>query len=305
MTFIQSIEFRPIEISDREWLEPLLQAGGRESLEYSFSTNFLWQKIYDLQISKNLGYQIQISDMSHPAYLFPSGTGPLEPVLRVIDADARSRGASLFFHTVLEADKALLEEMYPGRFLFTFERDACDYVYKTQNLITLSGRKLSSKRNHINYFKTNHASWQYEPLTMDNIDEAHVMSDEWCKESGCRDNDSLYSESCAVEQAFKYFFDLRLDGGLLRADGRAVAFSMGEALSEDTYIVHIEKAFTGVRGAYPMINQQFAEHNCQNFQYINREDDSGDPGLRQAKLSYDPVLIVPKYTAKLIGDDPL
>jgi uncharacterized protein len=305
VTVIQSLDFRPIELIDREWMEPLLRAEGRDSLEYSFTSNFLWQKVYGLRVAQYEGYLVQIAGGDEHDYLFPAGNGPLDRVIRALRDDARERGGSLLFHTILGKHKQKLEEMFPGRFIFESQRDAFDYVYTAESLITLKGKKLSSKRNHINAFKMSHASWQYEPLNRDNLGDAQKMSDEWCKEAGCKDSTSLSSETCAVDQAFRYYFDLGLEGGLLRTDGRVVAFTMGDPLNDDTYLVHFEKAFADVRGAYPMINQLFAQHNCAGYTYINREDDANDPGLRQAKLSYDPAFMVAKYTARLTGDEPI
>lgn len=290
---------------DREWIEPLLRAGGQGSLEYSFTSSFIWQKVYGLRAAQYEGYMVQLAAGEEPNYLFPAGSGPLERVLRALREDARERGGGLYFHTVLEAQKQALEELYPGRFQFTDQRDTYDYVYNAESLITLKGKKLSGKRNHINAFKMSHAEWQYEPLSRENLGEALKMSDEWCREAGCKDSSSLSSETCAVDQAFRYYFDLKLEGGLLRAGRRVVAFTMGDPLSADTYLLHFEKAFADVRGAYPMINQLFAQRHCAGYAYINREDDAGDPGLRQAKLSYDPAFMVTKYSARLTGDDPI
>ena len=90
--------------------------------------------------------------------------------------------------------------------------------------------------------------------------------------------------------------ELQLQGGLLRAapDGEVIAFAIGEPLNPDTFVVHIEKAFAEIQGAYPMINQQFAEHAAAGYQYVNREEDTGAEGLRKAKLSYRPVFLVEK-----------
>ena len=81
-----------------------------------------------------------------------------------------------------------------------------------------------------------------------------------------------------------------------------VAFTLGEPVSEDTFVVHIEKAYADVRGAYPLINQQFLEHEVADYTYVNREDDTGDEGLRKAKLSYHPVFMVEKGAVTLKGD---
>ena len=110
----------------------------------------------------------------------------------------------------------------------------------------------------------------------------------------------MSDEQCALNQAMKYFDELHLEGGILRKTGEIVAFTIGERLNSDTYVVHFEKAFPEIQGAYPMINQQFVMHNCQEYSYVNREDDAGDEGLRKAKLSYYPDILLKNYTAREI-----
>ena len=87
---------------------------------------------------------------------------------------------------------------------------------------------------------------------------------------------------------------MELVGGILKVDGEIIAFTLGEPVCSDTFVVHIEKAFAEIQGAYPMINQQFVEHECQEYTYVNREEDTGAEGLRKAKLSYRPVFMVEK-----------
>lgn len=102
--------------------------------------------------------------------------------------------------------------------------------------------------------------------------------------------------------SLRLFKELHLKGGLLRAGGKVVAFTLGEPVCDDTFIVHIEKAYADVRGAYPLINQQFLEHEVSGYKYVNREDDTGEEGLRTAKLSYHPVFMVEKGIATLKGE---
>ena len=111
-------------------------------------------------------------------------------------------------------------------------------------------------------------------------------------------NHDKNAESCVAANFLRLFDELDVCGGLLRVDGQAVAFCIGEPVCDDTMVVHIEKALTEYEGAYTMINQLFVEHECQNMTYINREDDAGDEGLRKAKLSYKPAFMVEKGTVK-------
>ena len=72
-------------------------------------------------------------------------------------------------------------------------------------------------------------------------------------------------------------------------------------ISNAQSVENIEKAFADVQGAYPMINQQFVEHECMDYTYVNREDDAGEEGLRKAKLSYRPAFLEEKGFVTRIG----
>jgi len=293
------LHFRDVTVADKEWVEPLLRMSERGSLEYNFTTTFVWRNVYSYHIARLDDYFLLRSDPKNPTYLFPAGRGPLKPVIQALQADAQQLDAPLRFDTVLPAAKARLEALYPGKFTFERSRDNADYVYETQALATLSGKKLASKRNHIHRFLDHYPDWQYELLTQENLNEVRLMNTAWILQTGCAPDTGLSDEYCAVESAIRHYDELKLSGGLIRAEGKVIAFSIGDSLNDDTFLVHFEKAFPTIQGAYPMINQQFVQHNCMEYQYINREEDAGIKGLRRAKLSYHPLLLVEKYTAEL------
>ncbi len=298
---VSTLAFSPLTLDDRAWMDEALKTGHRSALEYSFTSNFIWRKVYKLSAARFEDRLVIMSDPDNPSFIFPTGAGPVDRVVRALYQYTRDIGKPLVFNTLVNEDRDRLETAFPGKFRITPDRDDYDYYYEAERLISLAGKKLSSKRNHINRFKMDNRDWSYEQITRDNIADAHRMSLEWCLAAGCREDENLFDESCAVEQAFKHFFDLGLQGGILRAGGRAIAFAMGEPLNGSTYIVHIEKAFYEIQGAYQMINQLFAHENCQGFRYVNREDDAGDEGLRKAKLSYDPAFLLEKSSAELIA----
>lgn len=281
-------------------MEKCFRAGHRGSLEYSFSSLFIWRDIYKLYVARMGGYAIVLSNMEDPAFVFPQGTGPLLPVLQALMAYTKKRGLPLRFNTILQDDRARLEALFPGEFEIEEIRWAFDYIYETERLATLAGRKLSSKRNHINKFMKTYRDWTFEKITQDNIEEARAMHRQWCAQVNCANDPGLAEESCAVKQAFQHFFALGFDGGLLRVNGKVAAFAIGDPLNDDVYLVHIEKADNDIPGAYQMINQQFVQAFCRGYRFVNREDDTGDEGLRRAKMSYDPAYLVAKYAARQI-----
>lgn len=124
------------------------------------------------------------------------------------------------------------------------------------------------------------------------------MALKWRNDNGCNDDEEKNAEMCVTLNALRLFEELELSGGVLRVDGEIVAFTLGEPVCSDTFVVHIEKAFADIQGAYPMINQQFVEHECMDYLYVNREEDTGSEGLRKAKLSYRPVFMVEKGVVK-------
>ncbi|MCL2539301.1 MAG: phosphatidylglycerol lysyltransferase domain-containing protein, partial [Oscillospiraceae bacterium] len=101
---------------------------------------------------------------------------------------------------------------------------------------------------------------------------------------------------CAVTMAFEHFEELDFDGGFIESGGRVLAYSIGEPINAGVYCVHIEKAFHEIQGSYAIINREFAREFCAGYEYINREDDVGEEGLRKAKLSYYPEFLTQKIT---------
>ncbi len=297
VTLISTLQFKLIELSDREWMEACFRAGHRGSLEYSFTNLFVWRKALNIHVARYEGYAIVMATPEQPSYVFPMGTGPLLPVLEVMQEDAASRGVPLRFNTLLEEDRLRLEALFPGQFDIREIRHAFDYVYESERMINLSGKKLSQKRNNINKFSKEYRDWDFEEITRANIDEVHEMSKAWAAMMDTGDDASLHDELGALEETFRHFEQLKMQGGLIRANGRIIAFSIGDPLTDDVYLIQFEKAYPNIPGAYQVINQQFAEHFAAAYKFVNREDDTGDEGLRKAKLSYDPIYLVAKYTA--------
>ncbi len=291
------LHFADMRLEDQSWAKPLIAAGNLPGCEYTFGGNFIWSEAYGVQIAQVEGmYVAKAGGEEDFSFLFPVGNGDLKACVDKLAEYCRERDKPLQFHSVLESSRHKLESLFPGEFSFTSDRDTFDYIYNAQDLITLSGKKYHGKRNHIRRFQEN--DWRFEPITRENLEECRQMHKEWCVINDCEHNCSKKAESCAVLKALDYYFDLGFTGGLLRVDGRVIAFTVGEPLNSNTYVVHIEKAFADIQGAYPAINQEYARYAASDYQYINREDDTGSEGLRKAKLSYRPAILLEKFTAR-------
>ncbi len=293
------MDFHRITLQDQEWMEELLSYSNYNSCEYSFTDLFNWGHVHQTEVARMGDYGIIRSGFKEFSYLYPFGRGDVRPVIEAMMEDAREHRVTFTISLILEPMKEELETLFPELFVYSEERAYFDYIYTQESLSTLRGRQLSGKRNHINAFKKMYPDWSFEKITAENIAECWQMNEEWSARNEMSLGSGLLKERSALKSAFEHFFEENLSGGLIRVNGKVIAYSMGHPLNSDTFVVHFEKAFDDIRGAYQMINQQFALHCCEGYSYINREDDTGLEGLRKAKLSYLPHTLLKKYDVKL------
>lgn len=298
---MKEFEFKRAELSDKEIISGYFRNYPSRSCERTFVNVFLWSRKYPVQwavIENTLVFKSQ--DDKHLSFAFPTGDDQdVKKVIPVLKSYCEERGYPFSMYNVTPENYEKLEEWFPGIYEVEYDRDLADYVYESEKLSTLSGKKLHGKRNHINKFKAMFEDrWSYETMTKENLEECFQMALKWRRDNGCNDDEEKNAEMCVALNSLRLFEELELTGGLLRVDGQVVAFTIGEPVCEDTFVVHIEKAFADVQGAYPMINQQFVSHECAGYTYINREEDTGAEGLRKAKLSYRPAFLVEKGVIK-------
>jgi hypothetical protein len=302
------IEIRAPVLSDRDWVENLFRASGNRGCEYNFATMFLWQSAYDQQVARLGDFVLErLSGSIGPCYLFPAGQGDLRQAVEALEADAEERGEVCKLICVTPEHIQLLDDLWPGQFEYTTDRFGFDYLYEIDRLADLAGKKLHGKRNHIHRFEESCPDWTVEEITAANLPECEAMDQEWNRlyrnrdgEADSGDHETIQDESQALGRAFQHYDELGLEGILIRTEGKVVAFTMGSQISSDTFDVHFEKAYSELQGAYPIVNREFArwvrDHH-PDIRYLNREDDMGVEGLRKAKESYYPDLMVEKHSA--------
>jgi hypothetical protein len=293
-------DFRRIELADKEQINSCLAVSDFRGCEYSFANNLAWCRLADTLIAFHGDFYISCSFYDgNPYFTFPAGVFIDErgkekyfQLFSELKKYAENQGKK-FAVTSVSADNLLwLQDEYGDKLITTAERDSFDYIYNSEDLINLQGKKYHGKRNHIKRFKEH--DWSFKPITADDFDECIAFAAGFYNRSD--ENDfSAVVEQYAINTFFNNFDCLGLSGGMLYSDGELAGFTIGERLNSDTFDVHIEKAKAEIQGAYPTLCNEFAK-TAADFKYINREEDLGLEGLRKSKLSYRPAFLQEKYT---------
>lgn len=299
-------EFKRPELEDKELISSYFAKALGRSCERTFVNVYLWSRHYKVKFAVIEDALVFRDEGDGFAFSYPAGKDEaVKKALEALMEYCRERKCPFRLYNVTEEHFAQLCGWFPDRFQIRYDRDAADYVYETEKLATLAGKKLHGKRNHINKFKALYPDWSYESLNDDNVEECFQMALKWRNQNGCDDDAEKNAEMCVTLNSLRLYKELGLRGGVLKIGEKIAAFSVGEPLCSDTFVVHIEKAFPDIEGAYPMINQQFVLHECMDYTYVNREEDTGAEGLRKAKLSYRPVFMVEKgIVTEKTGNDP-
>lgn len=286
------LEFRQVKLEDKELIDSYIKKQNSKSCSISFANIYLWEPHYKVTFTIVENMLVFRSNGEKPYFSFPIGGGDVKKAIDFMMEYCKEMNLEFKMYGVTQEQFHVIEELYPGEFQVEYNRDEANYVYETEKLINLSGKKYHGKKNHINKFKRLYPDWQYEDITDENLEECIEMAYGWRKENDCDTNELKRVEFCVSLNALKKLKELELIGGLIRAEGKVVAITVGEPLTNDTFVIHIEKAYAGVEGAYPMINREFLAHHATDYMYVNREEDTGAEGLRKAKLSYKPVFMV-------------
>ena len=275
-----------------------LAAKGDRALgcEYSGVNMYMWRRVFGTQVAFAHGQAfVRFAQGDRGLYLLPMG-GDLTAGLAQIEEHVAAAGEMLRLFVCGVEERQRLEAVFPGRFCFKEQRDEFDYLYRRETLASLSGKAFHGKRGHIAAFSRMH-DWTFEDMGADNVGELLDMARAWYCSRGGEGSEGLQHEFCAIREALKQWQTLRLVGGVIRVAGQVVAFTYGSALSERVFDTHVEKALPEYAAAYTVINQAFAQRLPTHFELINRENDVGLEGLRKAKLSYRPEVLLEKFMA--------
>ena len=299
-----------ITLEDRDYLEEYLDGFEYKTSGLSYTSLYMWRKINQFTWKVFGDYLcIAAADNLEPemgvSFMFPplTKTGSYNPAkLRQTILDAKeyfeTRGEAFVMKLVPFHMLEILEEAMPGELKFESDRPNYDYVYDTKELIELKGKRFHRKKNHLNYFLNNY-EYEYREMTEDMAPEAMKFIREFNERKNLEDpheRELLDMEEEAMKAVFLHLKSVGYLTGVIFIDGNIQALSIGGRLGKKTVTVHVEKANIEYRGLYQAINNEFCKHMAKDVKRINREEDMGLPGLRKAKLSYNPVKLIEKYT---------
>lgn len=290
------IDFKLIELSDVNEIKKYYDYDIAMGCDTNIFNVYLWRNKFNLRFSIYDDTLIKAyfnKDGSIWGYCMPTGKN-IKGALNLIFEDAEERGSLPHIVILTNGQRAMLETLFPSRFDYVRSPENQDYIYLSRDLATLSGKKFHAKRNHISRFYRKYNNTRFETLDKNNKADVWRVFEEWCKENNT--DTTLSDETSVIKEALELGDDYGLTGAVLYVDDKPIAMTLGCEISDKVFDICIEKALRVYDGAYAVINNEFAK-TLTSYEYINREEDLGIEGLRKAKLSYNPVIILDRFNA--------
>lgn len=292
-------EFKPVTTEAMAEIWPYLQKEKGRTTDFSYAGVLMWVDYfkYEYTIYKDTLFikGVVESDRNTPAFSLPVGQLPLKESVELLKEYCDAHNIILELSAIPEYALEEIQALSPIR--IEPLTDWGDYLYDAQALATVSGKKMSKKRNHVHQFLRDYPEWSAVKMTPENAADAMAFMDIFDLEGDSTEMARVERELSRKMIRLIAEGDTTLEGMILYADGKVGAYTIGD-IKGDTLFVHVEKATRAVNSSYEMINYVFAKAMTEKYpeiKYINREDDSGDMGLRMAKESYHPLEILKKY----------
>ena len=283
------LSFRPLTWEDRV---PYSELYGRTSVkyaEYSFFSLWGWGDTNPMELAWDGALCWLRSHGSKPGFCSPVGdwdTADWDTLLR----EHFTPGDILL--DVPEAVVGRFSDSLAARLEVTEDRDEWEYLHSVPELIALDGSHFAQKRSSYD--------WEYIPLLPEDFPELLDFQARWLRHKEAS-SPSLEDEDRAIRRALERWDELPFLGALLRADGTTVGYTIAEELDAKTLDIRFEKALEDYAGSYQALNRLFLQNQGSDYAWVNREEDMGNPGLREAKLSYHPVRLLKKYRVEILS----
>ncbi len=282
-----------IDLSHREFLTDQFHQLNLDISDYTFANIYLFRQVSHYEIlKKDCGVFISAFNRQGQNYILPLNDlriCSLEMLKSLLD-DGK------FFSPVPEAWLGFFPQ---DTFWVTYDDSESDYIYRTENLASFSGKTFHRHRNHLNQFLGLYRP-EGRPLCPDNVSDALAVLHEWQAQSGLSLEETDFS---VCEEALRQFSELALWGTIYYIDGKPAGFIIGEALNRDMFCLHFAKASKRYHGIYEFLFNDTAKKLVQSYRFLNMEEDMGNKNLRKTKTSYGPERMIRKYRVALAHQD--
>lgn len=282
------MDFKKLTLNEIDLVRPFYHKYYDGSCDMTIGGTFMWRDYYNSEYAIDDGTLFfRICEDGKISYEYPIGPNEDEALRKI---------GKVEFSFLSKPHMEKIISLYPDAEVIE-ERDYFEYIYESSALISLSGKKFAGQRNHINKFKRSYENYEFREIDENNIEEAVAFFSYYDSIAQKNTESALEDREKTIEllNNFKRYYLL---GGMLLVDGKVVGASLGEKIG-NTLIVHVEKALTEYDGVYPMLTNCFNKAFASDVEFINREDDAGDEGLRRNKLSYHPIRLFEKYRVKI------
>lgn len=291
------MEFKPFRIEDKARIDSYFAVHHYEQIDCTFNTLFLWQDAYQTSWAEQDGILFVRAGTGKDTFFMPPFAKEEENFvhgLALIHEEYDRLGLPFRLKSASSWVTEQIERLVPGKYDFIEDRDNEEYIYRTEDMIRLPGKKLRMKKNHLNGFLRQYADYQYEAITKENLEDAKAGIHDWFLRHG-----DIEEEEQAMKRCFDNWDALGVKGAVIRIYGKVEAFTNGDLINEKMAHIIFEKANPEIRGLYQAINRDFLMHEFADTEFVNREEDLGLPGLREAKMGYHPDHLTEKYDVVL------
>ena len=293
-------------LTDAPLVRAAVERSGLAGNELNFANVFLLQEKHRTTIAFRDGFFFRHYDGQRLAgYGFPIGDGDVEKALRAIFDDAESQGRAPKIALATRTQASTLRRLFPGKFRFSCDRGDADYLYSTERLAALTGRRMHRKRNAIKRFEKERPGVRVAPLTVENWDAAALVAERWRANRPDADSPELTAEKRALETAFRFFDELNLFGRIVLDGDDPLGFALVSATSNLVCNEHFEKATPDGAASYPLLCRAASQLALERgARWLNREEDLNSQGLRTAKSAWFPEILAAKFNAveRAVGD---
>lgn len=295
------MQFLPINIYSKDIVKSFFNMQRIEASDMLFGNLYIWHFSRDISyaiLNDCLVIKTKFPNEKYPFIFYPLGLGDRQKTIKDVMDYFLSNNMKFAIKSLEPYQKYELEKNMPNIFDISPNRDRFDYIYNVSDLINLNGRKLHSKKNHLNKFLNLYPNFVYERIDSSNAIDVFESYVEWFNKNP-NITDGLRNEFVGIESTLRNFNLLDMKGGVIKIDNKIAAFTLGEQINSNSVVIHIEKANTFYEGIYQAINQQFLCNEWNEMEFVNREEDLGIEGLRRAKMTYNPIRFVEKFEAVL------